>query len=204
MSKLVKHHILIFILVFLLFPSIALATIGVGVGTGKIQVEDKLKPGTLYVLPQLTVINTGDEPSEYEAGVSYHEKQPQLMPSQTWFIFSPRTFHLNPNEVQVVSITLNLPVKVKPGDYFAYIEGHPIKQAYDGNTSIGVAAAAKLYFTVVPGSIWEGFYYKIISFFALYSPWPQRVLLGISVVIIIIILSKFFHIQIHLKKKDVS
>lgn len=196
-----KKLLLAFIIVLIL-PNVAFAKIGVGVGTGKIQVKDKLKPGIIYELPPLTVLNTGDEPSDYEVNVSYHEKQPQLRPLQSWFIFSPQKFHLEPGKAQTVAIKLNLPVRTEPGDYFAYLEGHPFKKSVSGNTTIGVAAAAKLYFTVIPGNFLEGSYYKIASFWKVYSPWPQRFLLLIGALFTFGLFKKFFNIQIGLKNSN--
>ncbi len=85
---------LIFVLVILLwsvsfFSSSVWARVGVGIGTGKIVVEDKLKPGEIYKLPSVAVLNTGDEPGEYEVGITYHEKQPELLPPEGWFNFKP-------------------------------------------------------------------------------------------------------------------
>lgn len=197
-----KKLIFALILLILILPSTIFAKIGVGVGTGKIQVEDKLKPGTIYELPSLTVLNTGDEESDYEVNVSYHEKQPQLRPPQYWFIFSPQKFHLEPGKTQTVSIKLNLPVMTEPGDYFAYLEGHPVKKSVSGNTSIGVAAAAKLYFTVIPGNLFEGVYFKILSFWKVYSPWPQIILLLAGAFLVFSLFKKFFNIRINLKKTD--
>lgn len=195
-----KKFIFIVVFLFLLLPNTVFAKIGVGVGTGKIQVEDKLKPGIIYELPSLTVLNTGDEESDYEVNVSYHEKQPQLQPPQDWFIFSPQKFHLEPGKSQTVTIKLNLPVRTEPGEYFAYLEGHPFKKSVSGNTTIGVAAAAKLYFTVIPGNFLEGIYYKIASSWKVYSPWPQRALIGTVIIVLAIFFKKFFNIQIGLKK----
>lgn len=199
-----KKFLIGLVFLFLLFPSVAFAKIGVGVGTGKIQVEDKLKPGIIYELPVLTVLNTGDEESDYVVSVAYHNKQPEFRPSQDWFIFSPQKFHLEPGKVQIVSIKLNLPLRMQPGNYFAYLEAHPAKKAESGNTTIGVAAAAKLYFTVVPANFFQSIYYKIVSFWKVYSPWPQRVTVAIAVALAIIAFTKFFNIQINLKKPEVK
>lgn len=189
-------------LLFLLVPIAAFARIGVGVGTGKIVVEQKLKPGIIYQLPPLTVVNTGDESSDYGVGISYFQNQKQLMPPESWFIFSPSTFHLDPGKVQIVDIKLNLPVNAKPGDYFAYVEGHPAKKAHNGVTSIGVAAAAKLYFTVVPANLFQAVYYKITSFWELYQPWTNAAAIAVGVAALLILANKFLHIEINLKKKD--
>ncbi len=195
-----KKIFIVLVFLFLLFPHNVFAKIGVGVGTGKIQVEDKLKPGVIYQLPPFTVINTGDELGDYEVDISYHEKQPELSPPKSWFIFSPQKFHLEPGEVQTVDVKLNLPVTARPGDYFAYLEGHPVKKSQSGDTTIGVAAAAKLYFTVVPENIFLGIYYKIISFWKVYAPWPQRVIVLLAIGVAYLLARKYLKIQIGLKK----
>jgi len=188
------------LVLFLLTASSVFATIGVGVGTGKIRIDDKLKPGLIYELPPVTVLNTGDESSDYEVTVSYHEKQKEKMPAASWFIFSPKKFNLKPGKTQVVKIKLNLPVRAEPGNYFAYLEGHPIKKGISGNTTIGVAAAAKLYFTVIPGNFLEGIYYKIVSFWRVYAPWPQRAVIAVIILLGYILAKKFFNIEINLKR----
>lgn len=195
----------IFVITFflaLVFPVGILAAIGVGVGTGKIQVQDQLKPGIIYELPPLTVLNTGDEPSDYEVAVTYNEKQTELKPTATWFVFNPQRFHLDPGKAQIVNIKLNLPIRAKPGDYFAYLEGHPIKKTQVGQTSIGVAAAAKLYFTVVPANVLSGVYYKVVSFWQVYAPWPQRVLELLGISLILFLARKYLKINIGLKKSE--
>lgn len=110
----------IFLLSFiLLLPAAALASIGVGIGTGKIVVDKPLKPGIIYNLPSITVLNTGDEPGDYGFSIEYHQDQPQLLPDKTWFNFSPASFRLEPGKTQTVAIILSLPIKTVPGDYFA-------------------------------------------------------------------------------------
>jgi hypothetical protein len=182
------------------FTQSIFATLGVGVGTGKIRVDQKLKPGTIYNLPSLTVLNTGDEPSDYGVAMTYNEKQPQLKPPQDWFIFSPSKFHLDPGKVQVVTIKLNLPVRTQPGDYYGYLEAHPVKKAKAGVSTIGIAAAAKLYFTVIPGNIFEGIYYKVASLWNVYAPWPQAVSIAVVIIAVIIFFKKFFNLEINVKK----
>lgn len=201
-----KVFFLSFLFSFLLFPGLAFAKIGVGVGTGKIVVEDKLRPGMIYELPSLTVFNTGDEEANYEAAVTYHEKQKELRPGESWFEFSPKEFYLKPGEAQEVKIKLNLPLKVQPGDYFAYLEGHPLKKAEGGQTTIGVAAAAKLYFTVLPANLVLGIYYKAVSFWRLNQPWTNRLTVLVALIIIYWGLKKYLGFQISFgqKRKDSS
>jgi hypothetical protein len=180
--------------------NVSYSRIGVGVGTGKIQVDDKLKPGTIYRLPSLVVLNTGDEESEYEVGIAYHEQQSQIKPPKEWFSFSPDKFNLKPGEGKNVDIKLNIPVKTVPGDYFAYVEAFPAKKSTtQSGASVGVAAATKLYFTIVPANYFQGIYYRIVSFWNINQPWSGRVATGIAAVLALIIFKKFFRIELNLK-----
>jgi len=206
MKKLIKARLLLVGCIILALPVVALAMVGVGVGVGKIQINEPLKAGGIYNLTALPVLNTGDEPGEYAVSIEYHEGQetnPEmgLRPAAEWFSFEPSLFSLEPGAAQTVAIKLSLPVKTAPGDYFAYLEGHPIKEAEAGVTSIGIAAAAKLYFTVAPANIWQGIYYRVVSFWTLYSPWTWVALVVILAAVIITLFRKHFAFQIGIKKK---
>lgn len=192
----------VFLTLALSLPFNSYAKIGVGIGTGMIVVDDKLKSGTIYTLPSLTIANTGDVTSDYTVSVAYHTDQPELMPEKDWFKFSPSTFKLEPGETKVVDVKLNLPLRTEPGSYFAYLEGSPIIIKEDGKSSVGIAAAAKLYFEIVPSNIFEAMYFKVISFFQVYAPWPQRVSIAIGVVAVALVLKKYLNIDVSFKKKD--
>lgn len=185
-------------------PTVVSARIGVGVGTGKIVVEDQLKPGIIYQLPLLTVLNTGDEPTTYGLSIEYHEDQPERRPSQEWFVFSPSGFSLDPGGVQQVEVTLNLPVRAAPGDYFAYLEAHPRKSSDSGTTNINIAAAAKLSFTVVPANVLSAMYYRGVSFWQVYAPWPRRAAIGILAVITVFIVRRYLNIDVSLRNRERS
>ena len=187
--------LLLLFLVFLL-PELASARIGVGVGAGKIQIDEDLRAGRIYTLPPLPVINTGDQPGEYGVTVEYHENAKEMRPDAVWFHFEPQLFHLDATKAQIVDITLTLPTKVTPGDYFAYLEAQPVKTDVAGVTSIGVAAAAKLYFTIAPSNIFQGIYYRFISLYALYHPWDTIILGFIAIFLLLHFLNKRFKIQI--------
>ena len=191
-----------FLTTVILFSNTALAKIGVGINTGRIQVEEKLKAGMIYKLPSITIINTGDEPSEYGTSIAFHKDQPELIPKKEWFSFNPDKFYLEPGEAKKVEMTINLPIKIEPGNYFAYLEGHPVATVKEGTTTLGVAAASKLYFTVLPANIFYGIYYKISTFWKVYAPWPQRVAIGLLIVLVILIFKKFFKIQVKVKGPD--
>lgn len=194
-------HILLAFLLGLLIPASVSARVGVGVGTGKIVVKDQLKPGIIYQLPPLTVLNTGDEVSEYGLSVEYHENQPEQRPAQEWFVFSPPQFSLEPGGVQQVEITLNLPVRATPGEYFAYLEAHPRKSDGTGGTSINIAAAAKLYFAVVPATVLSALYYRAASFWQVYAPWPKLGVISVGIIAVVLMAKKHLKITIGLKNE---
>lgn len=193
---------LVSLLLIITSKEVIYAKIGVGVGTGKIQVTQDLKPGQIYLLPSITVLNTGDENAFYNVSVAYHEKQPEFMPPKEWFTFEPNGFELEPGKAKVVEIKLNVPIKSVPGNYFAYLEATPDKKHTDGQTSVGVAAAAKLYFTVSPANFVEGIYYRTISLWKLYEPWTSRVAYGLGAVILIVLFKKYFRIELNTKKQN--
>lgn len=195
--------------VFIAGPLFASAAVGVGVGTGKIIVDEPLKPGLIYTLPTLSVLNTGDEAGDYGVSIEYHEGQEAradmgFKPAEGWFTFEPANFHLEPGTSQTVQIRLNLPVNgIRPGQYFAYLEGHPVQATVAGQTRVGIAAAAKLYFTVEPANFIAGVYYRVMSLFALYAPWSYVGLAIVAAGVLIALFRRFFsfNLGISFKKK---
>lgn len=148
--KIIKNLILAS-LILSVSVSLTLAKVGVGVGLGKIQIDEELFPGGIYNLPSLPVLNTGDEDGEYEVEVTYLTEQEEMRPAGEWFSFSPQSFHLAAGESQIVDVSLTFPVDARPGDYFAFLEAHPVTGG-EGVT-IGVAAATKLNFTLKPKGV---------------------------------------------------
>jgi hypothetical protein len=194
------------LLVILIFPTMILATVGAGVTTGEIKVKEPLKAGGIYQLPLLVVVNTGTEPSWYQAGIEYHMEQAELWPPREWFEFEPKEFYLESKEAQKVGIKLTVPVKAEPGDYFCYAEGRSVtKDRDDGTVRVGVAAGAKLYFTILPGNIWMAIYYRIAALWKIYSPWSwivSTIILGALLIVIVrFIFKRFFNLQIRVSKK---
>ena len=188
--------------VFLTEPILALAKIGVGVGIGKIYVDQPLKSGLIYTLPTFVLVNTGDEPSEYGVQIVFHENQKEMRPAKEWFKFEPSQFYLEPGQSQLVQIKLTLPIRgAQPGDYFAFLQGRPLQKTESGMTSVGVAAATKLYFTVTPANFFVGVYYRVGSLLKLYSPWSYVVLAVIIIALLIVIFRRFFSFNIGVSRK---
>lgn len=171
------------------------ARLGVGVGTGSIEVDEHLRPGGIYNLPSISVFNTGDEGADYTMSVAWHEDQPELRPMEDWFRFIPNEFYLEPGKAQAVKIEIHLPVRVEPGDYFAYIEAGPLQLAESGEATIGLAAASKFSFTVEPANLWWAMYYKALGLWRQYSPWTYVGLGLISITAISLYLRGKFSLQ---------
>jgi hypothetical protein len=164
--------------------SYVLAQVGVGIAPGIINIDEPLPPGSYSKLPAIQVVNTGTEAGQYEVVISSSASQKQLKPTEDFMSFNPRSFHLEPGASQTVVATLDIPARAKPGDYLAYIQAHPVSQAA-GGTSVGVAVATKVYFTVKPANIMVGIAYSIASFFTRNAPVsyivPGIIVLGIIV-----------------------
>jgi hypothetical protein len=174
-----------------------LGTVGVGVGTGRIAVDEPLMPGGTYTLSSMTVLNTGDEPGNYTVEVTYLYGQPELRPPGEWVSFLPASFYLGPKQSKSVAITLNLPLDAEPGDYFCFLEAHPVMEG--GGFRIGVAAATKLYFSVKPANIFAAVVHKISTGLARTAPASYIIIIAVLVIAAILVLRK--HISIEVKRK---
>lgn len=202
MKKIIRQlFVFCAIVIFLFLPFLVFAKIGVGVGTGKIQLNEPIKAGGIYDMPPLGVFNTGTEAANYEVGVAYHAEYPQLKPPQEWFSFHPPQYFLEPGQSKSFGVKLTIPVKATPGDYFAFLEAYPIIKKEAGVTGVGVAAAAKLYFSVAPSNLWRGIVFRIATLFNRYQPWTYIVPLVIILAIIILLFRRFFSFQISIGKK---
>lgn len=102
----------------------------------------------------------------------------------------------------MVNIKLNIPLKSVPGDYFCFLEGHPVKDNESGQTTIGIAAASKLYFTIAPSNVFEAFYYRILSLWKQGLPYTNFVGGSLLVFLVLRILTRFVKLNISLKKRE--
>jgi hypothetical protein len=188
-------------LTVLLLSATAFAGVGVGIGTGKIHIDAPLKPGTSFDLPGIPVLNTGSEPAEYGMSIQYHMDQPENRPSREWFSFDPATFRLDPKSSRVVRTRIALPVKVPPGDYFAYVQAQPQAADVPGTATVGVAAAAKLYFTVEPANALQGVYWRLASIMQAWAPWTTIVPIVLAAAVALKILGRFFSFNVGVRRR---
>jgi len=194
--------VLVFVLISfaLLSFSVVSAKVGVGMGAGEIRLTEPIKLGGIYELPSVRIFNTGDETTTYGMGVAFHQDYHQFRPAKEWFSFNPTTFTIEPGESQEVSVIMLVPLRSEPGDYFAFIESGPVPTGALG-TSVGVAVATKLFFTLVPANIFQATGFRISSFFETYSPWSWGGLGLIVLIILYILFRKFFAFNIAMRKK---
>lgn len=197
--KIVKLLIVILLVwLFTFGASSVLAKVGVGVGLGKIQIDEKLSAGGIYKLPSLPVLNTGDEAGEYEVEVTYLSDQPEFRPDASWFTFTPQNFPLEAGGSQLVEVTLVLPVDSRPGNYFAFLEAHPVKKA-EGVT-IGIAAATKLNFTVKPSGVLGAAIERVRSLLEQTKPTSYYVLGGAGAIILIALARRYLDVKVGLRR----
>lgn len=192
--------LLLFIALSFLYTSIVSAKVGVGMGAGEIRLTEDVKPGGIYALPSLRVFNTGDETTLYGMGVAYHQEHKELRPKKEWFSFNPVTFTLEEGESQDVSVTMTVPVKAEPGEYFAFVESGPVPDNKPG-TSVGIAVGTRLFFTVVPANIFQAITYRTSTFFTTYSPWTWIGLGIVSFIILVTLFRRFFSFSIGVRSK---
>jgi hypothetical protein len=130
-----------------------------------VQIREPLKPGGIYELPDLPVINTGKVDGTYQVRAEHVRRTPQARSNSVvnWFSFRPQTFPLAPDQSRLVSVTLTLPLSTLEGDYLFYLEASPVQNPKKG-VAIGPAAATKLYFSVQSGSVLGALRTRLITF----------------------------------------
>ena len=176
------------------------AQVGVAISPGIIRVDEPLFPGAYYNLPSLQVINSGKEASDYGVELAKVAGLKELSPPVEFIDFNPKSFRLEPGASQTVSLGLSLPVKAKPGDYLAYIEAHPVSPDKEG-VSIGIASAAKVYFTVKPANIFVAVFTAITSFFTTRAP-ISYIILGLVILgVVIFFLQRHFKFDLKIGRK---
>jgi hypothetical protein len=146
---------------------------GVAITPAKIEVEDRLQPGRRYELPDVSVINNGTEPQEYEVLISYEEVDGKLKPPPQWVRLQPSRFTLSPGQAQLVQVDVSVPIGAGKGDYYAFIEASTIVTG--GGQSISAGVATTLTFTVAEASGLEGWRNRVDQFLDDSEPWTYIV-----------------------------
>jgi len=183
--------------------SAADASLGVGVGLGSVDLDAPVAAGGIYRLPDLPVINTGDETAVYQLTASLVAGPPLTRESgfdlAGWFDFSPNNFFLEPDASQPVKVSLMLPFSAPAGEYQVFLEASPQLKQTQG-VAIGPAAATKLSFTVVTGSVLAAFQNRLRTWLFL-NPVIYLVLAGLAVVLAFRIFRRTYAISIRTRSK---
>lgn len=187
---------------FILLSGNVFAAIGVGVGTGKIEIDEVIKSGGIYQLPDITVYNTGDVTATYAMQLTLNETQEQLKPSPEWFSFEPASFELEPGKARVVTPTLKAPLNVTSGEYFGYLEAYPDSAVDQGGASIGVAAATKLSFRVESSDTINSIYNRARALYLNYAPWSYVATVAILLLLVITVIRKYVRLNVQITKVE--
>jgi hypothetical protein len=202
-SRSAKVYLLAVIATFVLFGGmVSAARIGVGVSLGKVDLKENLKPGLTYKLPTIVVFNNGDVTSDYEMTLQFNEKQPQLKPGADWVQFTPQHFTIQPGKSRQVTMNIKAPSSARPGNYFAYIEAHPLKKDKTGKTVINIAAATKLSFKVAPANIFQKLYYFLLDLWNRYKRFIIVILILIAMAAAITYSRRHINVEVKTKNKN--
>jgi hypothetical protein len=142
---------------------------GVALDVGRIEVDRDLSRGGSYKLPPIGVHNPGTETADYRIGVTYIDDQRGERPPVDWFSFDPSEVTLAPGEAAPVTVTLNIPAGANPDDYEALIQAAVAPEGE--GTTVGVAAAARLEFTVKPSNMLEAWQLEAEGWIEDNRPW---------------------------------
>ena len=175
------------------------ADVGVGVSLGNIKVEDALTPGGHYRLPTLSVLNTGSDPAQFEVVVSFAADQRERRPPEEWFVFTPQRFPLEPSAAQAVAISLDLPANAGPGDYFAFLEAHPIAERQ--GVSIGVAAATKLSFSIRPANVLQAWLFRLSQLIDESQPWSSVFAVTVLAVLAVRLIARYLRVGLRIERR---
>ena len=181
------------------FQPPAHADVGVGVSLGNIKVDDVLTPGGHYRLPTLSVLNTGSESGHFEVVVSYAADQREKRPPEEWFSFTPQRFPLEASASQAVAITLDLPASSTPGDYFAFLEAHPVAEGQ--GVTIGVAAATKLSFSIKPANVLQAWLFRLSQLIDESQPWSSLLAVAVLAFLAIRLLGRYVHVGLRIERR---
>jgi hypothetical protein len=130
------------------------ASMGAGLDLAEIKVDEALRPGEVYQLPTVGVLNTGDRAGSYKATIAAGSDQTEPVPCADWFQLEPRSFDLEAGASTRVAVSMHLPVDAQQGDYFVLIE---VRQVTEGGGD-AIGAATRLHFSVKKSD--RGFFHR--------------------------------------------
>lgn len=154
--------VLIALLLLLGFPLAAEASVGVGIQAGPVRLGSVAHAGQSYSLPPVYVVNTGTEAETVSLRVERlsHGRGRAVPPA--WIQVSGHGVQLQAHQSATIPLQLVLPEDAQRGRYLSDIVATVTGTISVGQANLGVGAATKLVFSVVPGSA-QGFWPAVPS-----------------------------------------
>jgi hypothetical protein len=148
-------------------PAEATGGIGAGVGASPIELTTPAHPGGVYPLPDVLVVNTGNETSTYRLAVEELGRPKGRVVPAGWVRFDRNDFALGPGVSVKVPLVLNVAATAAKGRYASDIVVSTVAPSKGTGARVGAQAATALRFRVggqasgaQPGSVgvpWEVF-----------------------------------------------
>ncbi len=177
----------------------AFADPGVTLGIGKLTMNVPLRAGGQHQLPSLPVTNSGTSAGSYAVVVNTMAGQEEMSPDPAWFSFRPQHFDLQPGQEQDVAVTLTLPWMLQPGTYACLLQTGPA--AADQGAAVGIAAAARLTFTVEHGNILTATIFNLTDALQSRAPWSYLILVALGGVVGYPLLGRVFGIRFSVERR---
>lgn len=137
------------------FPVASKASIGVGVQAGPVRLGNVAHPGGSYALPSVYVVNTGTQTELVSVRIQRLSRGTGRPVPPSWIRAGPGV-QLAPRHAARVSLQLIVPGDAGTGEYLSDVVAYGSVRMSVGQANLGVAAATKLQFRVVPGAAQGG------------------------------------------------
>jgi hypothetical protein len=134
------------------FPLTALASVGVGVQAGPVQLAGVAQSGGSYALPPVYVVNTGTQPESVSVRVERLSRGSGRAVPPSWIHADDSGIRLTPHRGARIPLELVVPDGSRPGNYLSDVVVAGSAEISVGHANLGVAAATKLEFRVGKGS----------------------------------------------------
>jgi hypothetical protein len=106
---------------------------------------------------------------------------------------------LEAKQAESVNIRLTLPTGADPGDYFAFIEAHPMNESQ--GVRISIAAATKLSFTVKPSNWFQAQRVQLNRYIDDNEPWSYVIPGAALIALLLLTLRRFFRVRLRLERR---
>ena len=141
------------LLAALIIPTAAEASIGIGIQAGPVRLSGAAHPGGIYSLPRVLVVNTGTQTESVVIEVERVSPGRGLTVPPSWVREAGPTVSLAHDQSSRIPLRLVVPATAKAGSYVSDVIARGSAGLAAGSANLGVAAATKLEFTIVPGAV---------------------------------------------------